>query len=75
MTEPTVDTPIRDAIFEHEIFGAGNTNSGSCLKVSATWKRPGWVFSPAELADELNCGAEEGLVLRRDGFGGDIRQY
>ncbi|MGB8417863.1 hypothetical protein [Paraburkholderia sp.] len=74
MTEPTVDTPIRDAIFEHEMFGAGNTNSGYLLEgirhVEATW-----VFSPAELADELSCMAEEDLVLRRDGFGGDIREY
>jgi len=71
MTEPTVDTPIRDAIFEHEMFGAGNTNSGYLLEgirhVEATW-----VFSPAELADELSCMAKEGLVLRRDG---DIREY
>ncbi|KAE8754963.1 hypothetical protein FSO04_36880 [Paraburkholderia madseniana] len=41
MTEPTVDTPIRDAIFEHEMFGAGNTDSGYLLEgirhVEATW--------------------------------------
>ncbi|MCG5078799.1 hypothetical protein [Paraburkholderia tagetis] len=74
MTAPTTNAEIRDAIFEHEMFSAGNINSGYLLEgirhVEATW-----VFSPTELIDELHRMENEGLVLRRDGFGGDIREY
>ncbi|MBB5412144.1 hypothetical protein HDG34_006115 [Paraburkholderia sp. HC6.4b] len=74
MTAITIKTEIRDAVFEHEVFNAGNINSWYALEairgVEATW-----TFSEPELGEELTRLEREGLVLRRSGFGGDVREY
>ncbi|WMY10964.1 hypothetical protein [Paraburkholderia phenoliruptrix] len=74
MTEITVKTELRDAIFEHEMFNAGNISSSFAL-AAIRYVEASWSFSTAELGEELSRMESEGLVLRTSGFGGDIREY
>ncbi|OAJ52620.1 hypothetical protein [Paraburkholderia ginsengiterrae] len=56
------------------MFDAGNIQSWYALEairdVEATW-----TFSAAEVGKEFIRMEREGLVLRRSGFGGDLREY
>ncbi|CAE6713138.1 hypothetical protein [Paraburkholderia nemoris] len=74
MTDPSRTADIRDSIFDHEMFDAGNIKSGYMLE-AIRYVEATWAFAAADIAEELDRMESEGLVLRRTGFGGDVRQY
>ncbi|SFU21004.1 hypothetical protein [Paraburkholderia aspalathi] len=74
MTDPNRTADIRDSIFEHEMFDAGNIQSGYMLE-AIRYVEATWAFAPADIAEELDRMETEGLILRRPGFGGDVREY
>ncbi|MBP0590476.1 hypothetical protein J8I87_12260 [Paraburkholderia sp. LEh10] len=74
MTELSRSSDIRDAIFEHEMFDAGNIKSGYMLE-AIRYVEATWAFAPADIAEELDQMETDRLVVRRPGFGGDIREY